>query len=187
LELGLLEPDSSPKFVEKIGCDMIIDARSLANDHTINTDICIVGAGVAGITLARELATWQFRICILESGGLKAEKETQSLYQGENVGHPYYPLDTARGRQFGGSSSRWLLELGEGRIGGRLHPLSQIDFDQRDWVPYSGWPFDKTHLDPYYERAQSVCTAESHPAAGRRPRKNSNLSRCGPRCVRKGL
>lgn len=159
MELGLLEPDSSPKFVEKIGCDMIIDARSLANDHTINTDICIVGAGVAGITLARELATWQFRICILESGGLKAEKETQSLYQGENVGHPYYPLDTARGRQFGGSSSRWLLELGEGRIGGRLHPLSQIDFDQRDWVPYSGWPFDKTHLDPYYERAQSVCKA----------------------------
>lgn len=136
---------------------MIIDARSLASNHTIDTDICIVGAGVAGITLAREFATRQYRVCILESGGLEAEKETQSLYQGENVGHPYYPLDTARGRLFGGSSQRWLLELGEGRLGGRLRPLSQIDFEQRDWVPHSGWPFDKTHLDPYYERAQSVC------------------------------
>jgi len=138
---------------------MITDARSLARGHTIDTDICIVGAGVAGITLSRELAGRQFRVCVLESGGFEAEGETQSLYQGENLGHPYYPLDTARGRLFGGSSNRWLLELGSDRIGARLRPLGRIDFEKRDWVPYSGWPFDKAHLDPYYERAQSVCKA----------------------------
>jgi len=32
-----------------------------------------------------------------------------------------------------------------------------MDFEARDWVPYSGWPFDKSHLDPFYERAQSIC------------------------------
>lgn len=136
---------------------MIIDARTLAHGQTIDADICIVGAGIAGITLARELAGRQLRVCVLESGGFEAEGETQSLYQGENLGFPYYPLDTARGRQFGGSSNRWLLELGRDRIGARLRPLSRIDFEQRDWVPFSGWPFDKAHLDPYYERSQSVC------------------------------
>jgi choline dehydrogenase-like flavoprotein len=41
--------------------------------------------------------------------------------------------------------------------GGWCRPLERIDFEQRDWVPYSGWPFGKDHLDPYYERAQEVC------------------------------
>jgi len=135
----------------------MIDARSLPDNHTLETDICIVGAGVAGITLARELVSANFRVCLLESGGLEPDRNTQSLYWGENIGQPYYSLDTCRGRLFGGTSHYWIIPLGEGKKGVRLRPLDPIDFEQRDWVPYSGWPFDKTHLDPFYERAQSVC------------------------------
>jgi choline dehydrogenase-like flavoprotein len=62
-------------------------------------------------------------------------------------------------RQFGGSSPRWRLDFGGGRQGGRLRPLGEIDFEERDWVPYSGWPFTRAHLVPYYERAQAVCHA----------------------------
>lgn len=36
-------------------------------------------------------------------------------------------------------------------------PLDKIDFEKRDWLPYSGWPFEKSHLDPFYERAQHLC------------------------------
>ena len=136
---------------------MIVDARSLPGNETIETDVCIVGAGVAGITLANELRGQPFRVALLESGGLESDHMTQSLCMGENIGHPYYPLDDAYARCFGGSSSRWHLPLGDGRLGARLHPLDAIDFEERDWIPYSGWPFDKEHLAPYYERAQTIC------------------------------
>lgn len=136
---------------------MIVDARSVPEDETIETDVCIVGAGVAGITLAREFIGQEFRICLLESGGLGPDRATQSLYWGENVGHPYYPLDMHGARCFGGTSHRWHAEIGINRLGVRLRPLDEIDFEERDWVPYSGWPFDKAHLDPFYERAQSIC------------------------------
>ncbi|MDY7077384.1 MAG: GMC oxidoreductase, partial [Chloroflexota bacterium] len=52
----------------------------------------------------------------------------------------------------------WLTNIvvDNDRLGARTRPLDEIDFEKRGWVPYSGWPFDKTHLDPYYERAQSI-------------------------------
>jgi choline dehydrogenase-like flavoprotein len=136
---------------------MIVDARSLPQNETIETEICIVGAGPAGITLAREFINEEFRVCLLESGGLEPDKVTQSLYWGESVGHPYYPLDTARARFFGGTSHYWHIAIGDNRLGVRLRPLDEIDFEEREWVPYSGWPFGRSHLDPFYERAQSIC------------------------------
>ena len=41
-----------------------------------------------------------------------------------------------------------------------MRPLDEIDFEERDWVPYSGWPFSKSHLDPYYHRPQAICKIE---------------------------
>jgi choline dehydrogenase-like flavoprotein len=136
---------------------MIVDARSLQEDKIIETDVCIVGAGVAGITLAREFIDSGFEVSILESGGLEPDKITQSLYWGENVGHPYYPLDTSRARFFGGTSHYWKIAIGANKFGVRLRHMDKIDFEERDWVPYSGWPFDKAHLNPFYKRAQSIC------------------------------
>jgi choline dehydrogenase-like flavoprotein len=136
---------------------MIIDARLLPDKKEINADVCIVGSGLAGITLAREFMDREFRVCILESGGPKAEPETQSLAWGENVGHPYFSIDTAYARFCGGSISRWMIDAGDHRYGARMRPFDPIDFEERDWVPYSGWPFDKSHLDPFYERAQRIC------------------------------
>ncbi|MBC7250181.1 MAG: GMC family oxidoreductase [Anaerolineae bacterium] len=135
---------------------MIVDARSVPEGETIETDVCIIGAGIAGITMAREFIAQPFRVCLLESGGFEPDKVTQSLYWGEDVGHPYYPLDTHGARCFGGTAHRWHAALGNFRLGVRLRPLDEIDFEKRDWVPYSGWPFRKTHLDPYYERAHKV-------------------------------
>ncbi len=132
---------------------MFIDARSIDNDQIIHTDVCIAGAGVAGITLAHEFMNAGFETCIVESGGFKPDKATQSLYYGENIGIPYYPLDTARGRFFSGTAHYWGVKLPDLGLGVRLRALDPIDFEKRDWVPYSGWPFDKTHLDPYYVRA----------------------------------
>jgi choline dehydrogenase-like flavoprotein len=139
---------------------MIIDARSSDQNKTLVTDVCIVGGGTAGITLAREFIGQGFSVCLLESGGLKPDKETQALQWGKNIGHPYYSLDTARPRYLGGTTNRWHLAIGDDCSRARMKPFDEIDFEERDWVPYSGWPFPKSHLDPFYDRAQSVCRIE---------------------------
>ena len=139
---------------------MIIDAFLLDQNKTIETEVCIVGGGTAGITLARELIKQKFRVCLLESGGLKPDKETQALQWGENVGNPYFSLDTARPRYLGGTTNSWHLAIGQDCSRARMRPLDEIDFEKRDWVPYSGWPFPKSHLDPFYDRAQAVCKIE---------------------------
>jgi len=127
---------------------MLIDTRTLPEDQTIETEICIVGAGAAGITLAREFINQPYQVCLLESGELDFNEATQSLYEGENIGTAYYPLKEAGARYFGGSTNLW---------GGWSRPLDEIDFEHRPWMSYSGWPFTKAELDPYYERAQKAC------------------------------
>jgi choline dehydrogenase-like flavoprotein len=134
---------------------MIDDARTLPDGDTVDTDVCIIGAGPAGITLARELMGERFRVCLLEGGGLEVDGTMEALTRGENVGLPYERLNDARLRSFGGNSQIWSLPAGDG-VGLRLRPLEPIDFEKRDWVPYSGWPFGYETLEPYYRRAHEV-------------------------------
>ncbi len=133
----------------------LIDARQLTDGTTIDADICIVGGGAAGITLARELRNKSYRICILESGGLEADEKSQSLSYGKNVGLPYDQVaeNKAQDRYLGGNTNRWASYC---------RPLDELDFEVRDWVPHSGWPFSKQELDPYYERAQVVCKVDRY-------------------------
>lgn len=130
---------------------MFIDARQLPNDHQIHSDICIIGAGAAGITLSLKFLDQKYKVCLLESGGLDLDPKTQSLYNGENIGLPY-PLNETRLRYFGGTTNHW---------GGQCQTLAKIDFKNRDWIPDSGWPFGKPELDVYYKEASSICELES--------------------------
>lgn len=127
---------------------MFIDARTIANDTMLETDVCIIGAGAAGITLAREFSGQPFRVSLLESGGLSSDADTQMLAVGMNIGLPYYPIGTTRLRFFGGTTNHW---------GGTCRPFDPIDFERRDGIPYSGWPISRADLQPYCERAQPIC------------------------------
>ncbi|MBD2359406.1 GMC family oxidoreductase [Tolypothrix sp. FACHB-123] len=127
---------------------MLIDARKLTADETINCDICIVGAGAAGITLAYELCDTGMEVVLLESGGMKFEDNTQDLNKGDVNLKVHGPLEEYRRRQFGGATTAW---------GGRCVPFDEIDFETRSYVPHSGWPITKRDLDPYYARAHVYC------------------------------
>ena len=129
---------------------MYQDARQIPDGTALDTDLAIIGAGAAGITLARALAGAPFRICLIESGGLEPEEDIQALAGGESVGVPYGPLEATRLRQFGGSTGHW---------GGWCRPLDALDFERRDWVEQSGWPIGRAELDPYYPAASAVCEA----------------------------
>jgi len=126
---------------------VFIDARELSDGASVETEVCVVGAGLAGISLARALIGQPFRVCVLESGGLERDDDTQSLYKGESAGLPYFDLDFTRQRWFGGSTNEW---------GGWCAPLDPLDFEPRDWVPDSGWPITRRELEPYYERAHPL-------------------------------
>lgn len=111
------------------------------------TEVCVVGAGVAGITMARRLLAQGRTVTILESGGLDYEASTADLNAGENIGDPYYELHHARLRFFGGTTAIW---------GGRVAELDPIDFEKRAWVPHSGWPVSHAQIEPYYAQARET-------------------------------
>jgi choline dehydrogenase-like flavoprotein len=138
---------------------MLLDARAISENDRIETDLCIVGAGPAGISIAREFIGKGLRVCVLESGGATPSAEDQKLNEGRSVGYWYYPLASTRTRAFGGTSTHWDHNIGEDGRPYRWYtrPLDAIDFESRPGIPHSGWPFPRDALMPFYERAQEVC------------------------------
>jgi choline dehydrogenase-like flavoprotein len=135
---------------------MFVDLRSLDDSTVLETDICIVGAGPAGISMARTFIGTGMRVILVESGDLEFNGDIQALYAGESVGLPYFGLEGTRLRYFGGSSNHWDNWCGE---------FNPIDYRTRTWVPSSGWPFGPAELAPYYDRARPIC--------GLRPRRSN--------------
>lgn len=108
-------------------------------------DVCIVGTGPAGATLAAELAGSGLRVTVLESGDVERSSTNDGLNEVEDVGRPRQPDQwEVRNRVVGGSSHTW---------GGRCAPFDDIDFERRSWVPLSGWPIGSDELAPYLARA----------------------------------
>jgi choline dehydrogenase-like flavoprotein len=125
---------------------MIVSADALGDALILRTDLCIVGAGPAGISLALQLAESGADILVLESGGRRPDAESQELCAGE-VAEPatHPPANMFRRRGLGGSSSVW---------GGRCVPLDPIDFASRPWLDTpSGWPISYDILVPYWRAA----------------------------------
>lgn len=110
-------------------------------------DVCVVGGGAAGITIARRLRATGKTVMVLESGSTETEPATQALYQGEMSGIQTWQTDSTRFRYFGGSSNAWE---------GYSTPLLPEDFEPRDWIPSSGWPVRYDELVPFYQNAQRI-------------------------------
>lgn len=126
--------------------DSFQDARTIPQDASIEADLCIVGGGAAGITLARAFAGTSLRVCLLEAGGLSLDPEVTAASQVEDAGRPYDP-DHKRLRYFGGTTNHW---------GGHCAPLEPEDFEAKPWIDGSGWPIGRADLEPYYRAAHEV-------------------------------
>lgn len=130
---------------------MIIRASQLAAavaDAHEPYDVCIVGAGPAGISLALEFDGTGSRVCVLEAGGESYDRATQQLYEGEVLGERYPPLRDTRLGAFGGTSNVWA---------GWCRPLDAADFEPSKRNADSAWPISRDELMPYYRRAQECC------------------------------
>ena len=120
-------------------------ACSDALPDRLRCDVCIIGSGPAGMTITRELSDTPLRVTLLESGRTERQDETDALNEIESVGWPRV-MDQwlVRNRVVGGSSRTWK---------GRCAPFNEIDLRFRDWIPYSGWPFEIDDLTPYIDRS----------------------------------
>lgn len=110
-------------------------------------DLCVIGAGPAGITLARRAAAQGLEVALLEAGGREITEESQAVYEGEVVGRDYWPLEVSRLRYLGGSSGHW---------GGWCRPLDAVDFQPKAWNPWSGWPIGPEDLAPYAAETDAI-------------------------------
>ncbi len=142
------KPDVEPGALD-YRYTMVIDTRELPDRTALHFDVCIVGAGAAGITLARALQSRRLTIGVLESGGLEFDARVQALYEGTTTSAtlPRRYLTTSRLRFFGGSTNHW---------NGMCRPLDPLDFSRRPWVADSGWPITHDDLAPYYRQAADV-------------------------------
>ena len=110
-------------------------------------DVCIIGAGAAGIAMAVEFAHTDLQVVVLEGGGLGPGDHDLPLHEpvaGSEI--TLRPSQTMTS-YFGGNTNHWY---------GNCRPLESADFTERPWIAHSGWPISRDELDPYYARAQEI-------------------------------
>ncbi|QWT21690.1 GMC family oxidoreductase [Bacillus sp. NP157] len=131
---------------------MILDYLdgSVPADH--EADLCVIGAGPAGMAIARAFLGTSVRVCLVESGGLSGEDRSQALCEGTAHGGLPFDMAHSRMRVFGGSCTLW---------GGGCIPLADSDLEPREWVPDSGWPLRYADLAPWYAKARDFCQIDT--------------------------
>lgn len=108
-------------------------------------DLCIVGTGPVGLALAMEAEARGLQVLMLESGGAEHNAATQEWSHATVLDtKAHAPMELASNRALGGSSWLW---------GGRCVPFEAIDFEARNYVPHSGWPFTLEEIAPWYAQA----------------------------------
>jgi len=135
---------------------MEVDGRTLGSGAVEETDVCVIGAGPAGLVVARALADRGRDALVLESGAREPEPATEALNDGDVLGDAYVGLRETRRRGLGGTTGLWNTPVVD-TVGAKYAPLSPVDFEQRPRVEHSGWPITYEQLAPWYARAQEIC------------------------------
>jgi choline dehydrogenase-like flavoprotein len=130
---------------------MLIDLQELTGGY-LDADVCVIGAGAAGITIAMEFLHAGADVIVLESGGFTRSQDAERLNDGEAVGIDHESLTAGRMRVLGGATARW---------GGQCLPADPDMFNRRPWVPQSGWPFALSELEHFYRRAEKLLRIEN--------------------------
>jgi choline dehydrogenase-like flavoprotein len=131
---------------------MYSDARELENGSKIFGDLCVIGSGPAGLSIALDWNGRKEKVILLEGGGFDYDIQQQRLFSSKSIGQDYYSIEASRIHAFGGTTFLW---------GGFCSPLDEIDFEERSWVPNSGWPISLNDLRPYFEKVADIFDLES--------------------------
>lgn len=149
---------------------MLLDLKETGNQN-VQSDVCIIGAGAAGISMALEFEQLGIKTTLLEGGGLTYPKPgSHDLYEA-HLGEKFYPLQASRLRYLGGSTNHW---------GGWSRQLDDFDFIDKPYFDVKGWPIQKKALNAYYKKAADICQIpnflESHDGTFKHQLKQGVLS-----------
>lgn len=132
---------------------MYLNADQLPDNTLLQGfDLCIVGAGAAGLAMAKRLAETSFKVLVLSSG-LPSDRgqpaaPRQAIYKG-TVGPLLQKVDAhflerSRLHMYGGTTNHF---------GFWSRPLDEIDLRARPGYRDAHWPFGLNELVPYYRAA----------------------------------
>jgi hypothetical protein len=124
-----------------------ISDQDAPDQQHMQCDLCIVGSGPAGITLATEMAKSGLHIVVIESGQTAVNNNIQALNNIQSTGKTFRPNFINRLRMLGGTSNLWP---------GRCMPLEPIDFSSRSWITHSGWPISYEEYAQYLPKAAKI-------------------------------
>ena len=111
-----------------------------APGDVVRAQVCVVGAGIAGLVLARKLALAGVDVVVLEAGGHSIEDSGQRLFAAAELkGQPHVGTTEGRFRVFGGTSLRW---------GGQVLSMSADGAD--------AWPVGPEELRPFVAEAEGL-------------------------------
>ncbi len=130
---------------------MIFESYTQFHMSGFEAQVCVMGSGPAGVTIARELAAAGIPVVLLEAGGVDPTEESQEFYKGIVEGDPYFELDATRLRYFGGSSNHWA---------GWCRVMDAVDFEAKPHVPDSGWPIKRGDLEPFFAKVHEILDLE---------------------------
>jgi GMC oxidoreductase/FAD binding domain-containing protein len=125
----------------------IVDLREAPPASPIESDVCVIGAGAAGLTVATELGRAGLDVVLLESGGLAPEEGTQALNDLKVTGYPVRENFMSRARYYGGSCNLWA---------GRSMRLTPEDIAPEADPERVGWPLSYVELSEWYPAAGRV-------------------------------
>jgi choline dehydrogenase-like flavoprotein len=133
-----------------------LDGRTLTDGSTLETELCIIGAGPAGLALAHQFIGAGIEVVLLESGGRTVERRLDDLNQATTSGDLGDGFRSSRSRGLGGTARLWNTPIG-GRNGAKYAPLDPVDLEPERGDDESGWPIRFEELLPHYHRAQRLC------------------------------
>jgi choline dehydrogenase-like flavoprotein len=138
-------------------CGVLTDGRTIPEDTVFVVDLCIIGAGPAGLPIAREMSSSGLNVLLAERGDV-THPPAADLVSIPQVESPHFRFAPGTlWHQFGGMAPTWKPLLQDGSQGARYMPMDAIDFEARYWVPNSGWPITFDDMAPYYDRARKLC------------------------------
>lgn len=125
---------------------MINDLNLIDTEQiSIDTQLCIIGAGTAGLFLGHRLRSLGVRVLNLEAGSLVSQTPQALGQQCFQMGMPYRGSDVGRSFGLGGTSVLW---------GGQLIPVSPSDMANRFLPELDAWPVTYDEIFPYFSKVK---------------------------------